>query len=211
MPIFDLGDAMEKEDHTWEKYDAQIEEYKSLRQEIMSRQNARRLILGFTITAIGSIIGFVLQGEIALEYDLDYYAFSLIIFAIVIIIAALILTIHHTQQIDVIGAYIRKFIKPKMPGLNWQTYWFRYRELRRSSPKTAGLPLGTSKPLSLYYAFLTLSTYSIMFIKGLHNHLVALILLSMIVLCSFACSYDLYKRKTRGWKINWDALENQEQ
>lgn len=176
---------MEKEDHTREKYDAQIEEYKSLRQEIMSRQNARRLILGFTITAIGSIIGFVLQGEIALEYDLDYYAFSLIIFAIVIIIAALILTIHHTQQIDVIGAYIRKFIEPKMPGLNWQTYWFRYRELRRYSPKTAGLPLGTSKPLSLYYAFLTLSTYSITFIKGLHNHLVALILLSMIVLCSF--------------------------
>ena len=202
---------MEKEDHTREKYDAQIEEYKSLRQEIMSRQNARRLILGFTITAIGSIIGFVLQGEIALEYDLDYYAFSLIIFAIVIIIAALILTIHHTQQIDVIGAYIRKFIEPKMPGLNWQTYWFRYRELRRYSPKTAGLPLGTSKPLSLYYAFLTLSTYSITFIKGLHNHLVALILLSMIVLCSFACSYDLYKRKTRGWRINWDALENQEQ
>jgi len=200
---------MENKEHIREGYDAQIEEYKSLRQEIMSRQNARLLILGFTIAAIGTILGLTLQEEISL--GLNYYAFALITFAIVIVIAALILTIHHTQQIEVIAAYIRKFIEPKVIGLDWETNWIHYRESKRSNPKAGGLPLGTSKPLALYYAFLTISAYSVTFVIGLYHHRIALILVSILALCSLAFSYDLYKRKTKGWRINWDVLDGQEQ
>lgn len=199
---------MENKEHVREKYEAQIEEYKSLRQEIMSRQNARLLIMGFTIAAIGTILGLTLQEGISL--DLNYYAFALITFAIVIVIAALVLTIHHTQQIDVISAYIRKFIEPKVMGLGWETHWTRYRESKQSDPKTGGLPLGTSKPLALYYAFLTISVYSVAFVIGFYRHWVALTLVSILALCSIVCSYDLYKRKTKGWRIDWDVLDDQQ-
>ena len=202
---------MENKEHITEKYDAQIEEYKSLRQEIMSRQNARLLILGFTVTAIGTILGLTLREENIFQARLNHYAFALIAFAIVIIIAALVLTIHHTQQIDVIGGYIRKFIEPKVVGLDWETRWIRYRESKQSDPKASRLPLGTSKPLALYYAFLTISAYLVTFGIGLYRHRVALIVVSILALCSLTCSYDLYKRKTKGWRINWDVLNDQKQ
>ncbi len=198
---------MEKKEHIRDDYEVELEEYRSLRQEIMSRQNARLLILGFTVTAIGTIIGLALQEEISLSDGLNHYAFALMTFAIVLIIAALVLTIHHTQQIDVIGAYIRKFIEPKVAGLEWQTRWTRYRESKRSTPEAGGLPLGTSKPLALYYAFLTISSHSVTFVIGLYYHWGAFTLVSILALCSLACSYDLYKRKTKGWRINWDVLD----
>ena len=198
---------MEKKERFKDRCEAQLEEYRSLRQEIMSRQNARLLILGFTVTAIGTIIGLALQGEMALSQGLNHYVFALIIFAIVLIIAALVLTIHHTQQIDVIGAYIRKFIEPQVAGLDWQTRWTRYRESKRPTPETGGVPLGTSKPLALYYAFLTISSYSATFVIGLYRHWGAFTFVLILALCSLACSYDLYKRKTKGWRINWDMLD----
>ncbi len=125
------------------------------------------------------------------------------------IIAALVLTTHHTHQIDVISAYIRKFIEPKVVGLGWESHRARYRETKRSNPKAGGLPLGTSKPLAVYYALLTISIYLVTFVTGLYHHRFALIFISILAVCSLACSYDLYKQKTKGWRINWDVLDNQ--
>ena len=201
---------MGNKDHVEEGYDAQIEEYRSLRQEIMNRQNARFLILGFTIAAIGTILGATLREEIFPGQQLNYYTFALISFALIIVIAASVLTIHHTQQIEVISAYIRKFIEPKVVGLGWESRWTRYREAKRSNPKAGGLPLGTSKPLAVYYALLTISIYLVTFVIGLYHHWFALIFVSILAVCSLTCSYDLYKRKTKGWRINWDVVDNQQ-
>lgn len=194
------------------KYNALIEEYKSLREELMRRQNARQLILGVTIIAIGSMLGLILREGAFLEQDLkqgtDCYIFALITFAILIIIAALVLTIQHTQQIDTIGAYIRKFIEPKTE-FGWETRWMRYRELKKANPKAGGLPLGTSKPLAVYYGLLTISIYLATFVTGLCSNRLFFIYISILTVFSLICSYDLYKRKTKGWKINWDMLDGE--
>ena len=176
----------------------------------MNRQNARFLILGFTIAAIGTVLGVTLREGISLGQGLNYYAFALISFALMLIIAALVLTIHHTQQIDVISAYIRKFIESKVVGLSWESHWTHYREVKRSNPKAGGLPLGTSKPLAVYYALLTISIYLVTFVTCLYHHWFAFIFISILAVCSLACSYDLYKRKTKGWRINWAVLDNQQ-
>jgi hypothetical protein len=183
-----------------------IEEYKSLREEILKRQDTRTTILGFTVTAIGTVIGLSLQGSIPQSRDIDYFAFALISFALLLIIAALLLTIQHTQQIDTIAGYIKKFIEPNA-GIHWESYYGRYRNLKRSNPKTGGTPLGTSKPLALYYGALSIAVYTVGFGVGLNHHLLPLILISVLAMGSLSCSYDLYSRKTRGWRINWEAMD----
>jgi hypothetical protein len=184
-----------------------IEEYKLLREEIMRRQYARLVVLGFTVAGIGTVIGLTLGNNSVAVQGLNYYALALISFALAMLTAALLLTIHHTQQIDIISAYIRKYIEPKVSGIQWESRWTRYRESMHSNPKACGLPLGTSKPLAFYYGFLTAAVYSVSFVTGLHNYLPALTVVSILAIISLACSFDLYKRKTKGWKINWDVID----
>lgn len=184
-----------------------IEEYKYLREEITRRQDARLVILGFTVTGVGTVIGLTLGNPSVTNQGINYYALTLISFALVILIAALLITIHHTQQIDVISAYIKKYIEPNVSGIKWESRWTYYREVIRSNPKTGGLPLGTSKPLSLYYGFITIAVYSISFVTGLHTYWYTLTTVSLLAMVSLACSFDLYKRKTKGWKINWNVTD----
>jgi len=184
-----------------------IEEYKSLREEIMRRQDARLLVLGFTVTGIGTVIGLTLGSNSVAVQGLNYYALALISFALVMLITALLMTIHHSQQIDVIAAYIRKYIEKSVSNIQWESRWTHYRESRRSNPKAGGLPLGTSKPLALYYGFLTIAVYSVSFVTGLHNYWPALTIVSVLAIISLVCSFDLYTRRTRGWKTNWDAVD----
>lgn len=183
---------------------ALLEEYKSLREEIMRKQHARLYILAFTVAGIGTVTGVVLKGGLVIVQGLNYCALALISFALGMLIVALLLTIHHTQQIDLISAYIRTFIEPNVNGLRWESRWTCYRESKRSNPKAGGLPLGMSKPLALYYSFLTIAVCFVSFAVGLHHHLPALILISALATVSLACSFDLWKRKTKGWNINWD-------
>jgi hypothetical protein len=185
-----------------------LEEYKTLREEIMRRQDARILILGFTVTGIGTVIGVILGNNPGAVQGLDYYALALVSFALVMLITALLITINHTQQIDVISAYIIKYIESKVDSIQWETRWNRYRISRRSNPKAKGLPLGASMPLAFYYGFLTVAVYSISFVKGLYNYWLVFLIVSSMTMVSLFYSFDLYKRITKGWKINWDIADS---
>lgn len=184
-----------------------VEEYKSLRQEIMKRQSARQVVLGFTVTGVGAVIKATLGHDLTPLQGFHWYALALISFALVIIIAALLLTIHHTQQIDVISGYIRKFIEPNVKGLRWESRWTRYRESVRSRRKGSSLPLGTSKPLALFYSCLIVGIFSLCFVTGLHRSLAALCWLVGLMLFSLSLSANLYLRRTKGWKTKWDEVE----
>ena len=183
------------------------EEYKSLRQEIANRRNARLYILGFTLTIVGILIGLTLGVNLNAIHGLDYYSLGLICFAMVMIIVALLMTIHHTQRKIIICAYIRKYIEPAVSGLQWETRWVRYLENRYSNPKAGGLPLEMSKTLALFYGFLTIATYSISFITGLQKYWLSILILTVLALYALACSFDLYKRVSKGSKYNWDLID----
>ncbi|GAI26022.1 unnamed protein product, partial [marine sediment metagenome] len=104
---------MEEKELPVNKITPLLEEYKLLRTEILESQNARLYILGFIVAAIGTILGFALRDNVSIGQELNWYVLALVSFALVMLNAALILTIHYTQQIDVISAYLRKFIEPK--------------------------------------------------------------------------------------------------
>ena len=184
-----------------------LEEYRSLREELMKTQSHRQVILGFTVTGVGAVIKTTLGHSPASIEGLNNYALGLISFAMVLIIAALLLTRHHTQQIDVIGGYIRRFIEARAEGLCWESRWMRYRESMSSSGRGSALPLGTSKPLALFYALLTIGTFSLSFVTGLYRSFPAICWLVGLLLFSLSVSTDLYLRRRKSWKTNWEIIE----
>lgn len=197
---------MEKIENPSKRHDLLMDEYKSLREEILRKQDARLFILGFTIAAVGTIIGFSFKEKDIIGFELDDYILALVSFALIILNAALILTIQYTQQIDIISSYIRKYIESENDEIKWETRWTYYRILKKSNPKSVGLPLGTSRPLALFYTLLTSSVYNIALVSNVNKFTINFIVLSILAIFSFFFSFDLYARKTKGWKINWDSL-----
>ena len=143
---------MEEKDQPMNQIAPLLEEYNSLRAEIMKRQDARLYIAGFTMAAIGTILGLTLrEGYSPIGHDSNYYIAALVSFALIALNAALILTIQYTQQIDIISAYIRKFIEPKITGMGWETRWTLYRKKKREKdPSFFDFPWGTSRSLALF-------------------------------------------------------------
>lgn len=181
-----------------------LEEYKLLRQEILSRQKARMLTLAYAVSAVGTMMGFLFKHGYSLSEGghLPCVSFLLIMMAMLILLGALILTIHHTQQIDFISYYIRLRIDPKI-GTRWETDWWAYRRsVHPKGQKGNFVPLGMSKPLAIYYAILCISVYFISFL----NFNACLIFRALLTGCTFLCLYlcfDLYYRKSKSWKIEW--------
>ena len=121
-----------------------LEEYKTLRQEMLKNQETRYIILGFTITSLGILLGLSLK-EAPATTTFPGNSLALIVYAFLIIGAAVWATIHHTQNIDRLGGYIREVIEPQLPELHWETVWMGFRESLRKAGSTQGLPMGTSK------------------------------------------------------------------
>jgi len=140
-----------------------LEEYKALRMEIINHQSSRIKILQFTIAALGAIIGvlgFFLRFNASNNQSIDLGLISnfiliFSIFAMIIVLSSLILTMKKTQQINIIGSYIKKYIEPEL-NLNWEKRWDKYRNMKFKWPKNIYLPGGTSRSLALFYILLTL-------------------------------------------------------
>jgi len=206
MSYLKEGLGIEEKDQSMNQIAPLLEEYNSLRAEIMKRQDARLYIAGFTMAAIGTILGFTLREGTSFGHDSNYYIAALVSFALIVLNAALFLTIQYTQQIDIISAYIRKFIEPKISGMGWETRWKLYRKKKgEKDPSFFDFPWGTSRSLALFYAFLTVAVCFVVFVRSLYHPFIILVLI--LVTSSFILSYDLFKKKSKGWKVNWDIID----
>ena len=136
---------MEEKQQSKEQYNGVLEEYKTSRTELMKRQDARLYIIGFTMAAIGTILGLILRDYASIAHELNYYVTTLVCFALIMLIVALILTTQHTQHIIFISKYIRKFIEPEIHGIRWETRWNEYRELKREDDAEQGWKTGEKK------------------------------------------------------------------
>lgn len=196
MSYLKEGPGMEEKDQPISQIAPLLEEYNSLRAEIMKRQDTRLHIAGFTMAAIGTILGFILRGGTPIGHDSNYIA-ALVSFALIVLNAALILTIQYTQQIDIISAYIRKFIEPKISGMGWETRWTLYRKKKREKdPSFFDFPWSTSQSLALFYAFLTVTVCFVVLVRSLYHH-PFIILVLILATSSFILSYDLFKKSQR--------------
>jgi hypothetical protein len=206
-----MGTIVMGKKRTETDYTGLLTEYDSLRSEILKRQEARLTILGFTMTAVGIILGISFQGSSPFALN-SYLAIALGFFALIVIIAALALTIQYTQQNQVIAGYIREYIETKVPLMGYERHWKQYREHHRQNSRI--FPMTTSRSLAVVYALLTFAGcfvvgYPIILLDG------ASVILGLVGLFAFAFSSfylcrDLFFKKSRGWKVDWSVLVKQE-
>lgn len=188
-----------------DKEQAMLAEYQTLREEIFLRQDARHKILGFTVAGTGAVLGVTLR--LPPNGGVNYMALALIGFGLVSVAAAVLLTIHHTQQTNLISSYIRKFLEPHMEGLNWETRWTHYRGEISGKSRLGGSPtLGMAKPLATYYAVLIAGLYAALFAVRLDDHLLSFALLTLLGLLGLASCVRLYRTKARAWSLAWEEV-----
>jgi hypothetical protein len=190
---------MEQQQDT-NRHEALLKEYESLRKEIADRQTLRFTILGFTVATIGTILGLTADRTLQIGSELDRFTLALVSFALGALITAQNLTIHQSQRIANIAAYIRVFIESQVDGIEWETRLKHQKDRDHPRPQW----VGTSRSLAGYYVFLTLAASTMAFIAGLHRFPLALALVSLLSLGSLASSLDLFFHLSRGWKLNWD-------
>ena len=204
-----------------------LEEYKSLRSEILKRIDSRLYILYITIAIIGAILGFSLKDGVSVMQN-TYLLTVLMCFSLIVIIAALIVTTQYTQQIMTMASYIIKYIEPeeKGLGLHYETRLEQLRYMRRQEREKGNrllrelkLPLTSSDALALFYFLLTISVdavaiYSAYFLSGLYDSLVAFIVVALLTCWSLFCSVNLTRNKSRNqgdyWKvIPWENVDRE--
>ena len=188
-----------------------IEEYNSLRSEVLKQQEVRYVVLGFTVTAVGVLLAQAIKQDIVLAKGPNIMALSMMGYAFVIIISAALVASHHTQNIDRLAGYIREFIEPEIPEIKWETRWHFYRESHRKLVKQGRLPFGTSKCLAVYYSLLTLAVAVSCVALGAFTCWTFAIIVSVLFILSGIVISDLYFRWTGdwgGWKIKWEIFRN---
>ena len=114
------------------KIDAQtlkglLAEYNALRSEMHHTQQQRMQLISLTVGAFGVILsvtgGIVLGSEAIDPARRLLVAIGGAIMSYAITIPSLIMMISTQQGVQRLGGYIRIFIEPQVPGLNWQHHW----------------------------------------------------------------------------------------
>lgn len=189
-----------------------IEEYQSLRDEILKHQESRLVVLGFVFTAVGATSGLAAEsmskalsegeGKGALWF---LPALLLLYVSVVVIACGLWLTIAATQAIRRIGAYIAKYIEGVVPGLQYE----RRLESRRTSlgRGVTSTSMALSRSYAITYSMLLLVVVGLataLFMKMTRwEGIIGAVALGIptTVACWFV--YDLEMRRSRGWLPFW--------
>jgi len=106
---------------------SRLEEYRTLRSEILAKQGQRVQVLAFNVAAFGAII--VATAQKAIEFSLSSpIEGALIVLSgsvghFAVLVPSIYFTVRHSQQISKIGTYIIKSIESKDESLHWHTDW----------------------------------------------------------------------------------------
>jgi hypothetical protein len=189
-----------------EERDGLLDEYRSLRSEIHNIQAQRLQIISLTVGAFGVILSIsgstVLgSGTVTPERRL-LVAVGGAIALYSIVIPSLIMMLSAQQAVQRLGDYIRIFIEPRVPGLNWQNRWheFKLRHQYRGGLRGTG---------AIYYFLSILPLLLPVYALSQHtqNWLLILILVPFTV-WSIYLSYDLQAAISKGWKwAHWADSE----
>ncbi len=104
--------------------DRTIEEYKTLRAEILLLLNRELTLVSFTFTATAAILGFAFSQGISLLFLVPLLMLRLVLFQLN----------DSARSVARISAYIRIFLEPNDPGLNWETRMDDLRDALQSQP-----------------------------------------------------------------------------
>lgn len=180
-----------------------LAEYKTLRDEILSAKGRRLQTVSLTVGAFGAILSIVAGTVLgsSIQSTATQLAISLggAVALYGIVIPSQIMTRHLQQSIQRTGAYIRVFIEPRVPGLNWETRWNAHKSQH-------GLPKGLGGIGGIYYFLSLLPLLLPLYIisQSAQNWRFIFVLLPLL-LWSLYLSYDMQTAISKGWKWLWQV------
>jgi hypothetical protein len=189
--------------------DNMLEEYKALRAEIVSQQQQRTAVLGFTLAGVGvtaSLAAKMLDPTAPNGGELEsvYPGLVVLLVLYILIIIATAMTAAFTQAIDHLANYIRKFIEPNTPGLRWESRWA---EVRGAKDDRGYKRLGLSKTYSLVYGVMTVCavslTAALMGAVPGHQRPYAQAGFGLVAVIAVYFVIDLWLRRRRSWLNAW--------
>jgi hypothetical protein len=185
-----------------EEKDGLLAEYKTLRDEILAAQGRRLQTVSFAVGAFGVIFSIVASAILGSNRPTPemclYFAVGGGVALYGIVIPGLIMTISLQQSIQHIGSYIRNFIEPLVPGLNWENQWRDLKSRKHLSRGLAGI--------SGIFGFLTILPWLLPLyaLTQALQYWPAILILIPFTVISFLYSYDIHYAKSKGWKEQWD-------
>ena len=107
-----------------------LAEYESLRSEIIDGKGRRLQTMSLIIGAFGVILSIIASAVLRSEITTVEMKLAIAVGGGIalygVLIPGLIMVILLQQSIRRVGEYIRIFIEPRVPGLNWQNRWSIY-------------------------------------------------------------------------------------
>jgi len=191
--------------------DAIVEEYHTLREEILRSQHARLMVAAFTLAAVGTFTGFALKGLEQNGSAEPAFPIAMLTVAELFVIGALVLTIYHTQTIVRLATYIEQFIKPEVPGLGYEARWTQYRKHKQEGLLHLGH--GMSSGLAIFYGLLSVSLLPISHAAGLFARdwgfgwFVALVTVSLMLAIGLGGQFTRGGKIERGWREAAKAMD----
>lgn len=183
--------------------DGLLEEYRTLRSEILNAQGRRLQTISLTVGAFGVILsvtaGAVLGSDITSPETRLLVSIGGAVALYAVLIPSLIMIISTQQTVQRLGEYIRIFIEPRIPGLNWEHRWYNFKRQRRFK--------GGLRSTGTIYYFLSLVPLLLPLYAASQN---AQNWLLLLILVPFVCwaiylTYDLQAAISVGWKWSrWD-------
>lgn len=176
-----------------------LEEYKTIRGEILQTQAQRIQIISLTVGAIGVILsisfGLVLRAETTPLDKLLLITVGAAIVIYVILIPSLIMMISVQQAIQRLGGYIRLFIEPQVPGLNWENRMQKFKIQTRFAGGLHGMG-------AMYYFLAILPWFlPLYFLSQYPKGWPILLILVPLFGWSIYLGYDLRSGSSKGWRL----------
>ena len=180
-----------------------LTEYRALKSEIHNAQGQRLQIISLTVGALGVVLSVSANAVLGAGNSspeirlLLAVGGSMVLYAL--LIPSLIMMLSLQQAIQRLGSYIRIYIEPRVPGLNWENRWQEYMQKKKYSGGLRGLG-GIYYFLSLLPILLPLFAAS----QSTQNWEIIFVLVPFLVWALYL-SYDLHAAVSKGWRwAKWD-------
>jgi hypothetical protein len=93
-----------------------VEEYRSLRQELLGLERSRLLVIGFTALAVSTAGTFGLRAA----YEGSAAPTGVAVLALFVLLVSVLMVLRLSQRMQLIRVYLARYVEPALPGAKWE-------------------------------------------------------------------------------------------
>ena len=184
--------------------DGRLDEYKTLRAEILQTQQLRTSIMQWTTAAMAVLIGFALKSFTETGSTRGPAVALAVLGAHVFLLSAILLSRRHAIHANRIGRYIEYYLETsdgRVPGLNWERRWNEFRKKGKAFQ-------GASRTEGVYYAIVAVAVFALNFIVACDAKvgIIRSVDLVLALFCIGVC-VETYRKSSQSWHPDWTSIK----